>query len=164
AQPIAAAACCEVVQRLLEAVAAEEPFERTCRPDPVLGRTGDREGGELGLDQRRRVERLLIARAFRRLVSAASAVTDEAEHVAFEARLVAEPAERLEAELGEIVAVECDAAADQRLRKTRIVVAECVLEPVPAVDGGAFVGVCELCDEPLEQASCFGLEAVGVET
>ena len=44
----AAATGCEVVERSLEPVAAEEPVEGVLCPQPVLGIAGDGEGGELG--------------------------------------------------------------------------------------------------------------------
>ena len=70
-----------------------------------------------------------------------------------EAGLVAEPAQRLEPELDEIVAPECVAAADQRLREPRVVVAELVLEPAPVRPRRALVGLRELVDQTLEQVA-----------
>ena len=60
AEPVAAAAGREVVERPVEAVAAEEPVERPLRALRVLRIAGDGERGELGRDERRRVERLLV--------------------------------------------------------------------------------------------------------
>jgi hypothetical protein len=73
AEPVAAAARREVVQRLLQAVAAEEPLERSDRSDSVLGVVSDGEGAQLGFDERGCVERLLVAGARRRLASATAA-------------------------------------------------------------------------------------------
>ena len=68
AEPVAAAAGREVVERPAEPVAPEEPLERALRAGAVLGIAGDGERRELRLDERGRVERLLVARARRRLV------------------------------------------------------------------------------------------------
>ena len=54
AEPVAASSGCEVVERLLQPVAAEEPLEGARRTDPVLRLAGDGERGELGLDRARR--------------------------------------------------------------------------------------------------------------
>ncbi len=80
-----------------------------------------------------------------------------------EAALVAEPGEGLQSELDEIVAVERDAAADQRLRQARVVVGELVLEPAPVVRGRVAVRVGELLGQALEQAKRLGREPVGVD-
>ena len=96
AEPVAAAAGREVVQRPLEAVAAEEPVERPRARDAVLGLAGDGERCELGLDERGCVERLLVAAAGRGLVACRPRVRSAAA-CPRRARLVAEPAERLEA-------------------------------------------------------------------
>ena len=96
AEPVAAAARREVVERLLQAVAAQEPLERSNRPDSVLGLVSDSEGTQLGFDERGGVERLLVAGARRRLASAAAVVTRKPERVLVEPALVAEPAQRLE--------------------------------------------------------------------
>jgi hypothetical protein len=61
AEPVAAAAGREVVERQTEAVSAEEPLERCLGSRAVLGIAGAAESGELGLDERRCVERLLVA-------------------------------------------------------------------------------------------------------
>ena len=61
AEPVATAACREVVERLLQTVAPKEPLERANRPDSVLGFVGDSEGAQLGFDERSGVERLLVA-------------------------------------------------------------------------------------------------------
>ena len=74
-QPIAAAAGREVVERLAQPVAAEEPFERLDRPAPVLAVARDGERSQLGLDERCSVDRLLVAGTRRRLAPAASEMT-----------------------------------------------------------------------------------------
>ena len=106
AEPVAAAARREVVERLLQAVAAQEPLERANCPDAVLGVVGDSEGAQLGFDERGGVERLLVAGARRRLASAAAVVPRKPERVLVEPALVAEPAQRLEPKLGELRPVE----------------------------------------------------------
>src|SRR5689334_594288 len=164
AETVAATAGREVVERLLQSVAAEEPFEGAGRPQSVLGRTRDREGRKLRLDERCGVERLVVAGALVRLAPVAAVMPGPAQHsAAAEAGLVADPAQRLVAELGQVVWSQCVAAADQRLREARVVVRELVLEPAPTVGGGAAVRVRELVDEPLEEASRAEVEAVGVE-
>ena len=164
AEPVAAAAGREVVERLLQAVAAEEPLERARRPDAVLGRAGDREGGELGLDQRGGVERLLVAGVRHRLVRGAGRGGRRGA-AASSPRPDSSPSqrERFETELDQVVAVEGAAAADQRLREACVVVAELVLEPAPVLGRGPAVGVGELLDEPLEQALGVRVEPVRVE-
>ena len=106
AEAVAAAAGREVVERQVQAVASEEPLERVARANAVLGLVRDRERHELGLDERGRVERLLVAVAGGRLLAAASAVARQAQEVVLQAALVAEPAQRLEAELDQVVAAE----------------------------------------------------------
>jgi len=110
AEPVAAAARREVVERLLQAVAAQKPLERSNRPDPVFSSVSDGEGSQLGFDERGGVERLLVARSRCRLASAAAVVTVKAERVLVEPALVAEPAERLESTLGELRPVERESA------------------------------------------------------
>ena len=163
AEAVAAAAGREVVERLLQAVTAEEPLEGARRPHPVIDRSRDREGGQLRLDQRGGIERLLVAGVRHRLVPAAAAVAGEAERVVAKARLVAEPAERVETELDQVVPVEGAAAAQERLREPCVVVAEPVLEPAPLVGRSATVGLGELLDEPLQQALGVRVETIRVE-
>ena len=71
AEPVAAAARREVVERLLQAVAAQEPLERANRSSSMLGLVSDSEGNQLRFDERRGVERLLIAGARRGLATPA---------------------------------------------------------------------------------------------
>ena len=77
AEAVAAAAGREVVEGPLESVAAEEPVEGALGAQAVLGVAGDRERRELGLDERRGVERLLVARPGSRLVAVAAAVAGQ---------------------------------------------------------------------------------------
>ena len=95
-EPVAAAAGREVVERSLQAVAAQEPFEGASRADSVLGFVRAGERGQLRLDERGGVERLLVALPRCRLASAASAVPGKPASRAVEPALVAEPAQRLE--------------------------------------------------------------------
>ena len=94
AEAVAAPARGEVVERTTQAVAAEKPFERVVCPESVVRVSGDGEGGQLGLDERGRVERLLVSLAGSELGAAAAAVPREAECSVGEPRLVAEPAQR----------------------------------------------------------------------
>ena len=80
AEPVAAAAGREVVERPVQPVAAEEPVERAPCADAVLGIAGDGERSELGLDERGRVERLLVARARSRLAALAPVVARQPQH------------------------------------------------------------------------------------
>ena len=148
---------------MLQAVAAEEPFERSIAPDSVLGVVSDGEGAQLGLDERGGVERLLVAGARRRLASAAAAVTRKPKRVPVEPALVAEPAQRVESKLGQSRPAERIAADEECLRQPRVVVAELVLEPAPVLRAGALVGPGELLDEPFEPPRARRLEPVGVE-
>jgi hypothetical protein len=63
----------------------------------------------------------------------AAVVARQAQEVLGEAAFVAEPAQRLEPELDQVVAAErVGSAEDQRLRQAGVVVAQLVLEPAPA--------------------------------
>src|SRR6478752_9624671 len=143
-EPVAAAARREVVERLLQAVAAQEPLECSNCPDAVLGVVSDSEGTQLGFDERGGVERLLVAGAWRRLASAAAVVPRKPERVLVEPALVAEPAQRLERTLGELRPVESVRTDEECLRQPRVVVAELILEPAPILRAGALIGFGEL--------------------
>ena len=124
AEAVAAAAGREVVERQVQAVAPEKPLERVPRANAVLCLVRDGEGHELGLDEGGGVERLLVAVAGSRLAAAASAVTRQAKEVVLQAALVAEPPQRLEAELDQVVAAERGGSSQERLRQARVVVAQ----------------------------------------
>ena len=66
--------------------------------------------------------------------------------------------------LDQVIASECAAPADERLREACVVVAEIALEPLPVVRRVAFVRARELFDEPLEKAPRRSVQPVGVET
>ena len=125
-------------------VATEEPVERVLCPESVLGVSGDEEGGELGLDEGRCVERLLVPLAGGGLGSLASAVPCEPKCSFGESRLVAEPVKRFQAGLGQLVPAERRAADDQRVRQAGVVVGQAVLEPAPVLAGVRGVGGCKL--------------------
>ena len=91
AESVAAAAGCEVVERPVQAVAAEEPLECPDRAGAVLSAARDREGAQLGLDERGRVERLLVAGARRGLAPAAAPVPRQPERLLVKPAFVAEP-------------------------------------------------------------------------
>ena len=93
----------------------------------------------------------------------AAEMAGQAERPFDEAGFVAEPAKRFEACLGQIVAVEGDAADDQRVRQPRVVIGECVLEPVPVLGRVALVRLGELVEASLEQPQSLGLQPVLVE-
>src|SRR5205823_5245167 len=131
AETIAAAAGCEVVERPAEPVAAEKPLERVPCARGMLGVARDVEGGELGFDQCGSVERLLVAGAWCRVAAVAAAMTGEAERAVGKPGLVAEPAKRLEPDLGCILAAERGSACDQGVRKAGVVVGQGVFEPLP---------------------------------
>jgi hypothetical protein len=116
AEPVAATAGRKVVERPLQAVASQEPLEGERGPDAVLGLVGDRERGQLGLDDRSGVERLLVAVARGGFASAPPVVARQPQEPGFEAALVAEPAEGLQSELDQVVPAKRVAAAEQRLR------------------------------------------------
>ena len=63
AEAVTAAAGRKVVQRAPEPVPSEEPVERALRAHAVNDFAGERVRRELGLDERGRVERLLVAGA-----------------------------------------------------------------------------------------------------
>src|SRR5690348_10284913 len=110
AEAVAAAAGCEVVERAIKMVTTEEPLERVPGAHAVLGVAGDCEGGELGFDERCGVERLLVAGSWRRLVSPPPTMAGQAQRSVVEAALVAEPAQGVEPDLGQVVAPERTAA------------------------------------------------------
>src|SRR4051794_30390676 len=90
-QPVAAAAGREVVERLAEPVTAEEPFERLDRAAPVLAVARDGERGQLGLDERSGVDRLLVAGARRKFAPAPAVMPRKLESISVEAALIAKP-------------------------------------------------------------------------
>ena len=71
-EPVAAAAGSEVVERPLQAIAAEEPLECHDGPCSVFAFARDGEGAQFGFDERRGIEGLLVAGAPRSLASAAA--------------------------------------------------------------------------------------------
>src|SRR5438067_11521026 len=97
AEPVAAAAGREVVQRPREVVLAEEPVERELRALAVLAVAGRVECRELRLHQRRRIERLLVTAPGCCFSAMTTGMTRQPQHPVGEAGLVTEPAERLEA-------------------------------------------------------------------
>ena len=113
----------EVVERPLQLVATEEPVERLLRAHAVLGVARHGERGELRLDERRGVERLLVAvpgagseRRGRRAPSAeACPPPGRTRRRASEARRA--PSRR------QLVRAERRPADDQRVRETGVVVA-----------------------------------------
>ena len=162
AEPVAAAAGREVVQRPVEPVAAEEPVERLLRAQPVLRVAGDGERGQLGLDERRRVERLLVAAAGRRLV-AARGRRGRSAAASPSARPDSSPSQRSDSRpvCVRSSASERDAADDQRVREARVVVGE--LRPRTSASLGARGSRRrrELLDEPLEQPRASGSSRSG---
>ena len=132
------------------------------RPDSVLSLSGDRERGQLCLDKGGGVEWLLVALARKRFVSATrGGLAGEARRRP--ARLVAEPPQRLEADVRQLGTVERVPADDQRLRQPGVVVGELVLEPAPFLRRRALVRKRELVDEPSQLARGSRVEPVGVE-
>ena len=100
----------------MEPVAAEEPVECALCALGVLRVVADLERGELRRDEGGSVERLLVASARGRLRAITAVVPREPERPASEPRLVTEPAQCLEAGLGQIGAAERGAADDQGVR------------------------------------------------
>ena len=86
---------------------------------------------ELGLDERGRVERLLVPLPRRGLIAVSSMMPRQAQHAVVEAALVAQPCERLEPNGNVGVPSECRSADDEGLGEPRIVVRKAVLEPQP---------------------------------
>ncbi len=83
----------------------------------MLRLAGDGERGQLRRDEGGSVERLLVAASRRRLGATAAVMTGQAQRAVVEPGLVAEPAKRVEAGLGQIAAAERCAADDQRMRE-----------------------------------------------
>ena len=77
AQPVAAPSGREVVERPVEAVAAEEPVERLLRALGVLQVAGDGERGQLGGDEGGGVERLLVTSSRSRFGPLAAEMTGQ---------------------------------------------------------------------------------------
>src|SRR5579871_1447276 len=92
-QTVAAAAGREVVERLAQSIAAEEPLEGLDRTAAVLGSARQREGGQLGLDESGGLEGLFVARPRRRFVPMPSEVAWKRDFVFVESALVAEPSQ-----------------------------------------------------------------------
>ena len=162
-EAVAAASGGEVVQRALQLVAAEEPIERVLRPDPVLRVRCDGERGQLGLDERRGVERLLVPRTRRGLGAVAPTVAGQPEHTVREAGLVAEPAERVEPRLRHRVLAQRDTTDDERVRQAGVVVGESVLEPEPVLGRVLRVRRRQLLEHTVQNASGHRVEPVRVE-
>ena len=130
AEAVAAAAGREVVERQVEAVASEKPLERAPRANAVLGLVRDGERHELRLDEGGSVERLLVAVTGGGLArGGVRRDPGRRRKSSCEAALVAEPPQRLEAELDQVVAPERGRSSQERLRQARVVVAQIVLEP-----------------------------------
>ena len=163
AEPVAAAAGGKVVERPVQPVPPQEPVERPLRALRVFRIAGDGERGQLGCDEGRSVERLLVAGSGGWFGARSAEVTGQSERPLAEARLVAEPAKRLQPRLRQIFAPERDAAGDQRVRQPRVVVGQCILEPVSAVGRVALIRLRELVDEPLEQPQRLRLQPILVD-
>ena len=82
AEPVAAAAGGEVVERSLQAVPSREPIERLDCPDAVLGIPRRGVGGQLRLDESRCIEGLLVAAVVDGLASPPAAVSGKANEIA----------------------------------------------------------------------------------
>ena len=131
AEAVAAASRREVVERAVEPIAAQEPVERVARARSVLRVARRDECSELGLDERGRVERLLVPLAGRGLVAVSSMMPRQPQHAVVEAALVAQPCERLEPDRDVGRSSERRSSDDERLGEPRVVVCETVLEPQP---------------------------------
>ena len=134
AEPVAAAAGREVVERPAAGGCGRGTIRRRVGArDAVLGSPRDRERGELRLDERGRVERLLVAAARRRLAPAPPVVAGQPQHRRRRARTRrrASAATRARGRPGRRGRARC--RRDQRLREPRVVVGELVLEPAPVV-------------------------------
>src|SRR5579862_4943887 len=116
AEAVAATPGCEVVQRFVELVASEEPLECACRTDAVLAGARECEGGQFRLDDRGRVERLLVAAAGHGVASPPATVARETHRSVPDPRFVPQPPQRVEPDLGQLVSTERLAAADEGLR------------------------------------------------
>ena len=115
AETVAAASCCEVVERAVEPIAAQEPVERIARSRCMLAVARRGERGELGLDEGGRFQRLLVPLTRAGLVTVPPMMPREAKHALVEARFVAQPCERLEANGDLVRPMECRATDDERL-------------------------------------------------
>src|SRR4029453_7059381 len=80
AETVAAASCCEVVERAVEPIAAQEPVERVARAGSVFPVARRAKRGELRLDECGRVERLLVPLPGGWLVAVSSVMPREAQH------------------------------------------------------------------------------------
>ena len=98
AETVAAASCREVVERTVEPIAAKEPVEGITRPPSVVTVPGRGKRTELGLDERGRIERLLVTGPGRRLVATSPVMPRQPEHAVVEAAFVAQPRKRLESD------------------------------------------------------------------
>jgi hypothetical protein len=128
----------------------------------VLRLAGHGERRQLGLDERRGVERLLVARRSR-LAAAAAAMPRQHQRPAVQAGFVAEPAQRLQADLDHVLAAERDTAGDQGMGESRVVVGQLVLEPGPVSGCACLVCRDERSDDALEQQPRGRAAPVGIE-
>ena len=133
AQPVVAATGGEVVDRGVQPVAAEEPLEGADRPASRGLRAGGPKGLGLCLDQRRRVQRLLIAGARVSGSLLAVVMADVAGERGVDPYLARVPIERAQALAEQLVVAEARARRDQRLGQASVVVGQQVLGPVPVV-------------------------------
>src|SRR6187402_592457 len=152
-EAVAAPYAPEVVARAVQPSSPQEPVERRARAGSGFAVPRGDERSELGLDERRCVERLLVALAGRRLVAVAPTVARQAQHAFVEAALVTQPGERLEPDSDVSRAPKCPASDDERLGEPRVVVREPVLEPEPRSSCCVLVRRRELFDEAFEEHS-----------
>ena len=123
----------EVVERAPEPIPSEEPTNAHFARASVNAVAVDRERRQLGLDERGRVERLLVAKPRCGLVAPPAEVPRQPEHARSQAAFVAEPRQRGEPELDRFRPSKGGTSDEQRLRESRIVVRQRFLEPVPFV-------------------------------
>ena len=164
AEAVAAAAGREVVQRPVEAVPPEEPVERRAGADGVLRVAAGGERGQLGLDERAGVERLLVA------VARCAARRDAGPRgrPAAASRRRARTRRRASAATPGPTSTASSRPSrappdDQRVRQAGVVVGQAILEPAPVRIGLRPVRLEQLLDEALEQRAGAGLEPVGIE-
>ena len=133
AQTVAAATGREVVERAVEPVPAEEPVEGALGTGTVLGLARDPERSQLGLDERGCVERLLVAEPRRRLVAmpplwpGSRSMSSASPHSSPSQASDSSPSDT------SVSRPRAVPPTIKRVREARVVVAEVVLEPPPAV-------------------------------
>ena len=135
-QPVAAAAGGRIVERKAQVVAAQEPLEG----EPGFVQPVFVVRGAVGFDAGRHrgvgLDRLLVELGGRFAARIEAVAADRAEEVLRRVLHLAQPAERVEADIQRLVVTAPPPAENQCMRRLGVVVDDDVFEPGPVVGGG----------------------------